>query len=256
MEIKILGAHNTESLNTRLAGILVDGVLALDAGSLTSSLGLDEQLKLEAVLLTHRHYDHIRDIPALGMGLFLSGKSLDIYAPTDALKVLTDYCLNGDIYPRFTHKPAEKPVLVFKPVNPGKEFDIGSYHVLPVAMPHSVPSVGYLIEGAAKGRMFYTGDTGLGFADSITKLAPDVLIVEVTAPSRFGDIDWEGKHLTPAFLEEELAGFRAVCGYLPRIYCVHMSKVLEDEIKAELSEVAGKLGADITTAHEGIVITL
>jgi ribonuclease BN (tRNA processing enzyme) len=38
----------------------VDDVLALDAGGLTSSLALSEQLGLKAVLITHRHYDHVK----------------------------------------------------------------------------------------------------------------------------------------------------------------------------------------------------
>lgn len=63
MRIRFLGAHNTETLTTRLSGLLVDQALALDAGSLTASLTLSQQLSLKGVLLTHQHYDHIRDIP-------------------------------------------------------------------------------------------------------------------------------------------------------------------------------------------------
>jgi len=52
MQIRFLGAHNTETQTTRLPGVLIDNRLALDAGSLTSSLSLEEQLKLDAILLT------------------------------------------------------------------------------------------------------------------------------------------------------------------------------------------------------------
>ena len=43
MKIKVLGAHNTESLNTRYMSLLVDDILAIDAGCLTSTLTFEEQ---------------------------------------------------------------------------------------------------------------------------------------------------------------------------------------------------------------------
>ena len=45
MKIEFLGAHTTETRSTRLSSLLIDDVLALDAGGLTSSLSLAEQLK-------------------------------------------------------------------------------------------------------------------------------------------------------------------------------------------------------------------
>jgi phosphoribosyl 1,2-cyclic phosphodiesterase len=67
MEIRILGAHNVESANTRLTSVLVDGVLAMDAGALTSSLTFAEQEKVSSILLTHCHYDHVRDVAAIAL---------------------------------------------------------------------------------------------------------------------------------------------------------------------------------------------
>ena len=72
MEIRFLGVHNLESADTKLVSILVDGILAIDAGSITSTLTFEEQQKLEAILLTHRHFDHIRDLATLGLSNTLS----------------------------------------------------------------------------------------------------------------------------------------------------------------------------------------
>ena len=44
MELRVLGAHNMESKHTRMESHLIDGVLALDAGSITRALSFDEQL--------------------------------------------------------------------------------------------------------------------------------------------------------------------------------------------------------------------
>ena len=51
MQIKVLGAHNLESENTRFCSLLIDGVIAVDAGALTSSLSFTEQQEIEAVLI-------------------------------------------------------------------------------------------------------------------------------------------------------------------------------------------------------------
>ena len=67
MKIHILGAHNCESKDTKLTSLVIDGRLVLDAGGLTSGLSLSDQEQLKAVLLTHQHYDHVRDIMALAM---------------------------------------------------------------------------------------------------------------------------------------------------------------------------------------------
>ena len=47
MILQELGCHNMESLETRLSSHLVDGVLALDAGSLSRSLSFKKQSKLK-----------------------------------------------------------------------------------------------------------------------------------------------------------------------------------------------------------------
>ena len=80
MKIQILGAHNCESQDTRLVSLLIDGVLAIDAGALTSSLSFKAQQKIKAILLTHQHYDHIRDIPALGMNSLLQETTISVYS--------------------------------------------------------------------------------------------------------------------------------------------------------------------------------
>jgi ribonuclease BN (tRNA processing enzyme) len=63
VKIKFLGMHNAESKYTRLSSLLIDDILAVDTGSLTSELSFSEQEKIKAIIISHGHYDHIRDIP-------------------------------------------------------------------------------------------------------------------------------------------------------------------------------------------------
>jgi ribonuclease BN (tRNA processing enzyme) len=251
LKVRFLGAHTTESRNTKLSGLLIDDVLALDVGGLTSSLTFTEQLKLKAVLITHQHYDHIRDMPALGMTLFLNNVTIDVYSLPSVRDALACHLLNGDIYPDFF-----KATIHFHPVEPYRETKLEGYSVLPLPLEHSVPAVGYQVTSADGKKLFYTGDAGPGMAHCWQHCSPQLLVVEVTTSDRYQDFGREAGHLTPNLLKEELISFQKIRGYLPRVITVHMNPALEAEIKAELAGVSGELGASISLASEGRQLSL
>ncbi len=253
MKIKFLGAHNTESRLTRMTSLVIDDILAIDAGGLTSSLSFGEQMGLKAVLLTHQHFDHIRDIPSLGMNLLLRQTSTDVYSIRPVCRALADNLINGQLYPSFLAQ--EKSPIRFHEIEPMVCFNIGDYEVLPLLVNHSVEAVGYQI--ACRGRsVFFTGDTGPGLAGLWRYIAPGLLVAEVTAPDRFNDFVREKGHLTPSLLGEELDSFKKARGYLPQVVTVHINPALEDEIRRELAVLAERLGASISAAFEGMEVIL
>lgn len=256
MKISFLGAHNTESLNTKPVSLLIDDILALDAGGLTSSLSFSEQLKLRAVLLSHQHYDHIKDIPLLGMNFFLNNASIDVFSIPSVYKSLTNYLLNDNLYPKFLEEAEGGATIKFHIVKPGQEFKIEGYSILPLPVAHAVPAVGYQITSVDAKIVFYAGDTGPGLADCWQYISPRLIIIEVTAPNRYIQFGREKGHLTPGLLKEELSGFQKVKGYLPDVVAVHMNPGLESEIEVELAVIAGELGNSINLAYEGMKIEL
>jgi ribonuclease BN (tRNA processing enzyme) len=256
MNISFLGAHNLESRGSRFVSLLIDNILALDAGGLTADLSLAEQLRLKAVLLTHHHYDHIRDIPALAMNLFLQEATIDIYSTQTVGDALDSHLLDGRLYPRFQEVPEDRPTVSFRALTPLKSENIAGYDVLAVPVKHSVATVGYQITDSNGRAVFYTGDTGPGL-DAVWELvAPQLLVIEVTSPNKYGEWAVEAGHLTPRLLEQELTSFQKLKGYLPRVVTVHMNPMLIDEIEAELAAVAEALGASVTPAIEGMQIRL
>jgi ribonuclease BN (tRNA processing enzyme) len=256
MKIQFLGAHNCESQETRLVSLLVDDIMALDAGGLTSSLSFSAQLKLRAVLLTHQHFDHIRDIPTLGMNFFLNRASINIYSIPLVFDVLKTYFLNDKLYTNFLERPVGKPTFRFTELEPLKPVQIEGYSVLAVPVNHSHPAVGYQITSPDGKTLFFTGDTGPGLAECWQQVSPQLLVTEVTASSRYDDFGRRSGHLTSNLLKQELIIFRTLKGYLPQVVTVHMSPDLETEIATELAAVAEELHATITLAHEGMEIRL
>jgi ribonuclease BN (tRNA processing enzyme) len=254
MKIKVLGAHNTESRNTRHTTLLVDDAIALDAGGLTSTLSFRDQLKVKTVLLTHGHYDHMRDIPAFAMNLFLRKKSVDVYTHQAAADNLLRYLLDGGIYPEFHKKPADAPSLRIHFLNHGEELNIQNYTILPLSVAHSLPAVGYQIASPDGKKIFYTGDTGPDLAKVWESITPQLLFIELTGPDRWKDSMRKVGHLTPSLLQQELIDFRRIQGYLPRVICVHINPENEGEISSEISIVANSLHASIQLAHEGMIL--
>jgi len=256
MEIRVLGAHNCESKSTGLTSLLIDDVLALDASALTSNLSFKAQKKLRAIFITHYHYDHLRDIPALAMNLFLQEKSLNVYSSSPVFDAIKRYLANNDLYPNFFERPSLKPTLRFVEMKPYQIEKIANYQILAVPVNHSVPALGYQISSDDAKVIFYTGDTGIDLVEAWQHVSPQVLIIEVTAPDKYEESVGRARHLTPRLLMRELISFNKLRGYLPRIVTVHMNPFLEKEINREISKIATALGTPVHLAREGMKIKL
>ena len=256
MNIRLLGAHNLESQSTKYISLLIDDILAIDAGGLTSSLSFAAQQELKAVLLTHHHYDHVRDIPAIGMNLALQKRAINIYGTISTYEVLSTHLLDGKLYRKFLEQPEENPTFKFTIVEPGKAEQIEDYSVLAIPVNHVVPAVGYQITSADGKAVFYTSDTGPGLDDCWKDVSLQLLITEVTLPNSYEDFAIVKGHLTPALLKQELINFQEVKGYLPRVVVVHMTPWHEKEIESEAATVAEELGNSITLGYEGMQLHL
>jgi phosphoribosyl 1,2-cyclic phosphodiesterase len=257
MEIQILGTHTTECSGMRLASFLIDGVLALDAGGLTSSLSLSEQEKLKAILLTHHHFDHVRDLVMLGANGAMFSAPVEVYALSQTLDIVNSCLLDGRMYVDFSKWPsAEKPFLRLNAIDPFERKIIEKYEVLPVPVKHSVPAVGYQVTSNDGKSLFYTGDTGPGLSTCWEHISPQLLMIEVSGCNEVGDFLKSVGHLSAQLLKEELSQFRQTKGYLPRIVVVHIPPQYQKQVEQEVGDVGQELGADIDISYEGMKIVL
>src|SRR5215470_1261749 len=58
MKLRVLGSQGGSAPARHLPGLLLADTALLEAGSVTSTLPLAEQLKVQHVLLSHAHLDH------------------------------------------------------------------------------------------------------------------------------------------------------------------------------------------------------
>ena len=125
MKIRVLGAHNMETSQTKHTCFLVDDSLAIDAGSLMTALSSNEKDRLRAILLTHRHFDHVRDLPSLGLQTMDNGVTVDLYGLTDTLDAISTRLMDGLLYPNFTVRPTpEHPKYRLRTIAPGRALNV------------------------------------------------------------------------------------------------------------------------------------
>ena len=257
MRIRVLGCHHTETATARLSALLVNQELALDAGAITSTLTLEEQHRIRAVLITHHHYDHVRDLLSLALGGYDNGMTISVFSPEVTLNKLRRHFLDGSLYPDFTQMPTpESPRLRLIPLEAWRQHKICGLNVTPIPMQHTVPAVGYHItEPGGKG-FFHTGDTRGGLYDVLMRIDPKLLITEVTFPNSEESLAQLTGHMTPSLLERELTQLTANGSVIPPVLAVHMHTQVETQIAAEIEEVASSIGITITVGYEGMVVDL
>ena len=256
MRVRVLGAHNLEIGNVRHTCFLVDGVIAIDAGSLMTSTSREERESIQAVLLTHRHFDHVRDLPSLGLATLDNGRTVSLYSLAETLEAISSRLMDGVLYPDFTKSLNEGvPKYLLEPVTPGKAVPVQDYEVRPIAVPHAAPSVGYIVRQSGGASFAYCGDTGGGLLPFFKDpFKPDPLFIEVTFGERMEERAKVTGHLTPGLLRKEIAQAAGQNLAIPRIIVVHRNPDHEREIAEELAEVASDLRLDITLAQEDMAV--
>jgi ribonuclease BN (tRNA processing enzyme) len=255
MKIRVLGCHHTETADTRLSSLLIDDHVALDAGALTSTLSMEEQARVTTVLITHHHYDHVRDLLTLALGRYESGDTVSVFSTAETLDYLQANLLNGRLYPDFTRVPTP-PRLQPVALEVDRLHEVAGLAVTPVRAQHSVPAVGYRIRSGEGREVFCTGDTGGGFGQTLGRARPDLLITEVTFSNDQESFARLTYHMTPKLLEEELRPLVAAGNAPQSVLVVHMNTAAEPRIREEVSAVAERLHIPIAIAHEGMVLNV
>jgi len=187
---------------------LINGHILLDAGAATSVLKLQEQMKIDYILITHSHLDHIKDILFLADNVCgKNSNTIKIISTPKNLKMLKKHLLNNDIWPDFSVLPSKHtPVLELLPVKEGQRVRLRDIIIEPVSVSHTVETVGYVIMDKYSSIMF-SSDTGptdrlWDKANSIHNLK--AIFIETSYPNRMKELARVAKHFTPALLCKEI----------------------------------------------------
>jgi ribonuclease BN (tRNA processing enzyme) len=216
-----------------MTSFLINGELALDAGSITQALSIEEQRKVHQVVLTHSHLDHTASLPFLVENTFGDQRIVILLTP-QVLTTVKMHLFNNDTWPDFTRIPNDlAPALRLSVIEPRQRRTTNGLVLTPIPVHHIVPTHGYVVEDG-DGAVIFTSDTGP--TEEIWEVANrtanlKALIVEVSFPSRLQMVADVSLHLTPTSLAGELGKLRRE---VP-VYLYHLKPSFLNELRAELA---------------------
>jgi len=238
MRIKVLGCYGTEFLRFKSCGFLINGSVMLDAGSIVSTLNLEEQRGVEDIFITHSHLDHIKDIFFLANNLLEEkGRTIRVHSAPAIVKSLKRHFINGIICPDFTSIPlGDGHVLGFETIQEGVFYHFPQgISIRAEKVDHNIAAVGYIIR-CDHGHVVYTGDTGPTEAIwDVCNALGDLLAVfiECSFCNSQQELATLSGHLTPQTMAQELEKLKDK-DY--PIFIFHMKpqylNTIEEEIKA------------------------
>jgi len=240
MLLRVLGCSGGSVPGHHPTSFLLNDVVALDGGAITSSLRYEQQEKVDHVVLSHCHLDHVATLPFLLDNRFARQTDpIVLYGGEETLKDLRDGLFNNRIWPDFTSLRNRKSVaLALVTVDEGAPFRVADLTFTASRMQHPVECFGYLIrEGGPKGpALSVAGDTAS--TDGATAAVQGVddlqaLIIEVSWPDRTRELAEISGHLTPSMLA-------AASPLHPtaRILVTHIKPSYRAEVIAELERHA------------------
>lgn len=209
MRIQILGGHGGLAPGFSTTSFLINGELLIDAGAVASTMTVDEQSKIDHILISHSHLDHIKDLAFICDNCFgMKKKPFEVYTHATTKKIIKDHLFNETIWPDFTILPNEKnPTIQLNAVEPDKTFSIQQYKITPIKVQHPNDALGFIVE-EGNCAVLFTVDTAA--TDRIWEKAREVknlkaIFTEVSFPNALKQVAIASDHHTPASLKAEIA---------------------------------------------------
>jgi 3',5'-cyclic-nucleotide phosphodiesterase len=243
MDFKVLGCHGGESPKHQCPAFLLDGRVCLDAGSITNMLSLKDQNKLDAVIVSHAHIDHVRDLAMLAdTRTQQGGPQLVIASTPGTIRVLKKHFFNDKLWPDFSKIPDPKNrTVVYQELKADRVSDVCGYRVRPVLVDHSVEAAAYIVSDGQTS-VAYSGDTGP--TEKLWDVLRDerelsALVMEVAFPNEQHALAKASCHHTPASLERELRKLGAKRRDLP-VLLFHIKPVFQRTVERELAKIRAR----------------
>ena len=208
MELKVIGCHGGETPIHRTSAFVVDDRIAIDAGSLTSGVDLKGQCALQAVLVSHAHLDHIRDLATLADNRSQNAApTLPIVGTKQTISILKKHFFNNLLWPDFAQIPTRRrPAIRYVEIAPARPLSVAGYEVRAVPVSHSIACCAFIVRGEG-GSLAYSGDTGptnLLWKALNSTADLKALLMEVSFPNDEARLARLSGHHTPETLARDM----------------------------------------------------
>jgi ribonuclease BN (tRNA processing enzyme) len=257
MQIRVLGCSGSIAAGSRTTSFLLDDHVLIDAGTGVGDLTLDELARIDHIVGTHSHLDHVLAIGLLADSVTRRRRAAErppvqVHALAETIDALRRHMFNGVIWPDFSRLPhPDRPILAFQPVAVGQVLQLGRHQVEVLPARHTVPAVGYAVWGS-QGAWVYTGDTGPnpGLWERLRSLPVAALVIETAFRDDEHALAQLSQHLCPAQLRLELEQLGAPAD-------VYITHIKPGEVAAVMSEIGAQQSRHrIQALTSGLVMQL
>ncbi len=246
MKVRVLGCSGAIAAGSKTTSFLLDESVLVDAGTGVGDLSLDELARIDHIVVSHSHLDHVLSIALLADSVMrlraAQGRpAISVHALPATLAALRAHVFNGVIWPDFTRLPsASAPVLELHPFEVGSTLNLAGLTIEVVEAVHTVPAVGFAVQGKPGGAWWvFTGDTGPNPA--LWQRLRGRTLAHVVIETAFSDEESAlariSRHLHPASLDAEL---RQIEGSVD----VHITHIKPGEVDAVMRQIG-----QLQTAH-------
>ncbi len=235
MKVRVLGCSGAIAKDCRTTSFLIDGEILVDAGTGVGDLSLEEMRRIDDVLLTHSHLDHVAALPLMVDAIASQRKGpLRVHALAGTIAALKAHVFNNVIWPDFTCIPTpQAPFVSFHEIRVGQTLQLGGKLVEVLPAVHTVPAAGFAVT-AGHGCWVFTGDTerNPGLWARINQLNVAMLVIETAFSNREKELARRSLHLSPNVLANELDCIAKGKNY--PIYITHTKPAETELIMAEI----------------------
>ena len=246
MQIRVLGCSGSIAAGNRTTSFLVDDDLLIDAGTGVGDLSLDELARIDRIVVSHSHLDHVLSIGLLADSVARRRSAarrapIEVFALPATIDALRAHVFNGVIWPDFTRLPdVQHPVLRLVPMGVGEVLVFGERCIEVLPAVHTVPAVGFALSRRSEpqaGAWVFSGDTGPN--PVLWQRLAQMRVASLVIETAFGDDDRElaqiSQHLCPELLRKELA-------QLTQPTDVYITHIKPGELDAVMSEIGAAAG--------------
>ena len=213
---------------------MVDGAVAIDAGSLALGATSSERAVLRDVVVTHAHIDHIATLPLYVDDLFSTlERPVVVHALPEVISVLEGDVFNDRVYPRFHQlSNAHGPVLRFQPLTALAPTRIAHLTVTAVPVSHSVPTCGLLVDDGTSAFAYSSDTTATDAFWAVAAQCPRLkaVLLESAFPDAMAELARKAGHLTPKSFRHETQKL----GQKAAIWAVNVKPLFREAVAKEL----------------------
>jgi len=190
-----------------LTSYVINGSVAVDAGSLGIYGGPKEQRRIKHIFLTHAHIDHVGSLPVLAENTYENPHyGVRVLGTAETLQTVKDHIFNDKIWPSFFLAPLDKGGnLTLHAVEPENPIRINNLTFTAVPVEHSVPTCAYIVDDESSSIVIGSDS---GPTERVWEIAGGrphlkAVFLESSFPDDMNELAVRSGHLTPSLLERE-----------------------------------------------------